>query len=113
MFEKWEKLGNWTQGEERGRVSGVLTLKAAVAEDPGARAGDADAEAAGGEGPEVQDQREGGGQAPGAALRHQLGAPPEGGQVPAHQGGATPLLRPRQALRGDGREPRETNQLNK
>eukprot|EP00959_Pyramimonas_sp_CCMP1952_P156353 3269887-Pyramimonas_sp.AAC.1 len=22
--EKWEKVGNWTQGEKRGRVSGVL-----------------------------------------------------------------------------------------
>eukprot|EP00976_Prorocentrum_cordatum_P073217 1180994-Prorocentrum_minimum.AAC.5 len=23
--EKWEKVGNWTQGEKRGRVSGVLS----------------------------------------------------------------------------------------
>eukprot|EP00976_Prorocentrum_cordatum_P071529 1180358-Prorocentrum_minimum.AAC.4 len=34
--EKWEKVGNWTQGEKRGRVSGVLnaSLPLSAQEDP-------------------------------------------------------------------------------
>eukprot|EP00976_Prorocentrum_cordatum_P068861 1179315-Prorocentrum_minimum.AAC.4 len=34
--EKWEKVGNWTQGEKRGRVSGVLSasLPLLAQEDP-------------------------------------------------------------------------------
>eukprot|EP00976_Prorocentrum_cordatum_P072745 1180829-Prorocentrum_minimum.AAC.1 len=34
--EKWEKVGNWTQGEKRGRASGVLSasLPLLAQEDP-------------------------------------------------------------------------------
>eukprot|EP00976_Prorocentrum_cordatum_P114884 1195914-Prorocentrum_minimum.AAC.5 len=34
--EKWEKVGNWTQGEKKGRVSGVLSasLPLLAQEDP-------------------------------------------------------------------------------
>eukprot|EP00976_Prorocentrum_cordatum_P097352 1190952-Prorocentrum_minimum.AAC.2 len=34
--EQWEKVGNWTQGEKRGRVSGVLRapLPLLAEEDP-------------------------------------------------------------------------------
>eukprot|EP00976_Prorocentrum_cordatum_P052249 1054446-Prorocentrum_minimum.AAC.2 len=34
--EQWEKVGNWTQGEKRGRVSGVMRapLPSLAQEDP-------------------------------------------------------------------------------
>eukprot|EP00976_Prorocentrum_cordatum_P116725 1196202-Prorocentrum_minimum.AAC.3 len=34
--EQWEKVGNWSQGEKRGRVSGVLSapLSLLAQEDP-------------------------------------------------------------------------------